>query len=922
MIIKEIIKKYFEKEGVMYYLPLKDKGGKLKGGMSNFKREDYEKLGKGEEVYIKYKDKKTKKEREYTYKFKDSYEECKYYEINMNVLEECIIVIDIDESSIINYSEEDKEEWIKGKIPEKIRELPYTISRNKRLPHYWCILEGVEKEILKNNVKILTNCLTFCNGDISASHIWERSTSDLKNYKDELPIIKFDDIKEYIKKDKINNFKNIEIKSEKTEEIYNYKRRSEKKEEIKDTISEISDITEINTIKENRIEIIKLTIYLEGLSEERSNNYESWTRVVWCINNICKSNNYSMRIRNELIHNFSKKSIKYEEIKVDDFIENHIKEENGVLGVGSLIMWYNEDNNEDKLLNQILKNRVRDSDMAKYIKEKLGERFVCADIKNEIWYRFERNRWVEDEGGYTILNKISNEIPKEVEIKLEKIKNRIINIKNNEIKVRIKEEINQCEKFLDKCRNNSGKKNLLKELKILYNKEKFVDKLDMNPYLLCCNNGIIDIKKKEFREGKPEDMCSLTTGYDYKSLEEIKNDEELKEKYEKLKEFFEQVFVIEGIREYIYEHLASSLIGVCKEQDFNYYIGKGSNAKTMLVKLMSLMLGDYYGVVPTSLICSKKVDIGSCSSEIALLRGKRYVVMQEPSKNEVINDGTMKELTGENEIYCNPKYKTPFFYTPMFHLIICANFTLDIKSNDNGTWRRIKIVEFLSKFKEDPDEEEIFEFNKDINLIENFKDWKVILLAILVEKAYILKGKVNENIYVKNATIKYREEQDRIGQYIKECLIITNKKEDIEEYEELLNNFKEWYEHKYNYKIGIKILLDRLEDEYNIKVINKKINGLKLINITNESIEKSEEEIFIEEFKKDFEISYKKIDYIRSIRLSEWSKKKNLNIYTSKTINKILNSKLDYNTKDNLEKKSIDGIKTWILNGIREKIES
>jgi len=922
MIIKEIIKKYFEKEGVMYYLPLKDKGGKLKGGMSNFKREDYEKLGKGEEVYIKYKDKKTKKEREYTYKFKDSYEECEYYEINMNVLEECIIVIDIDESSIINYSEEDKEEWIKGKIPEKIRELPYTISRNKRLPHYWCILEGVEKEILKNNVKILTNCLTFCNGDISASHIWERSTSDLKNYKDELPIIKFDDIKEYIKKDKINNFKNIEIKSEKTEEIYNYKRRSEKKEEIKDTISEISDITEINTIKENRIEIIKLTIYLEGLSEERSNNYESWTRVVWCINNICKSNNYSMRIRNELIHNFSKKSIKYEEIKVDDFIENHIKEENGVLGVGSLIMWYNEDNNEDKLLNQILKNRVRDSDMAKYIKEKLGERFVCADIKNEIWYRFERNRWVEDEGGYTILNKISNEIPKEVEIKLEKIKNRIINIKNNEIKVRIKEEINQCEKFLDKCRNNSGKKNLLKELKILYNKEKFVDKLDMNPYLLCCNNGIIDIKKKEFREGKPEDMCSLTTGYDYKSLEEIKNDEELKEKYEKLKEFFEQVFVIEGIREYIYEHLASSLIGVCKEQDFNYYIGKGSNAKTMLVKLMSLMLGDYYGVVPTSLICSKKVDIGSCSSEIALLRGKRYVVMQEPSKNEVINDGTMKELTGENEIYCNPKYKTPFFYTPMFHLIICANFTLDIKSNDNGTWRRIKIVEFLSKFKEDPDEEEIFEFNKDINLIENFKDWKVILLAILVEKAYILKGKVNENIYVKNATIKYREEQDRIGQYIKECLIITNKKEDIEEYEELLNNFKEWYEHKYNYKIGIKILLDRLEDEYNIKVINKKINGLKLINITNESIEKSEEEIFIEEFKKDFEISYKKIDYIRSIRLSEWSKKKNLNIYTSKTINKILNSKLDYNTKDNLEKKSIDGIKTWILNGIREKIES
>lgn len=54
----------------------------------------------------------------------------------------------------------------------------------------------------------------------------------------------------------------------------------------------------------------------------------------------------------------------------------------------------------------------------------------------------------------------------------------------------------------------------------------------------------------------------------------------------------------------------------------------------------------------------------------------------------------MKELTGENEIYFNPKYKTPFFYISMFHL-------LDIKNNDDETWKRIKIVEFLSKFKEE-----------------------------------------------------------------------------------------------------------------------------------------------------------------------------------------------------------------------------
>ena len=157
-----LIKKYFEKENIKYYLPLiestikKDSKERwtLDGAMSNFTKIDFEKINKGEKIIIEGK----KGKKNYEYKFKTSYEKAKYYELNMNAIEECLIIIDIDEE----IKDADKEEWLKANIPEIIRGLPYTLSRTKQMPHYYCILEGVSKEILIENVKIITDCLTFC----------------------------------------------------------------------------------------------------------------------------------------------------------------------------------------------------------------------------------------------------------------------------------------------------------------------------------------------------------------------------------------------------------------------------------------------------------------------------------------------------------------------------------------------------------------------------------------------------------------------------------------------------------------------------------------------------------------------------------------------------------------------------------------
>jgi len=784
--------------------------------------------------------------------------------------------------------------------------------------------KGIHIYVYINNVPEYTNqqdVFKEFEGDfIKTNNMWENIEKEVNNYFS-IPRIDYTNIKDIFK---YNFFENKDDEKTIIEEY---------KEPINETSSEISDITYINNEiykTKNKIELADLKKYLNGLSKERSNNYSYWTKVLWGIPNIGYANKWSLKIKYELMHEFSKKSEKYDEIEVDNFIENNIKDDKYGIGVGTIIEWYREDNkdeNNNEMIKTILNNRIRDYDIAKYIKTKIGDIFVCINIESNIWYKFENHKWVQDDGGYTLLKIISDIIPLDVEIILNKLKKIITDDnENSEIKL-IKKNINDCELFIDKCRNNAGKKNILKELKILYKKENFIDNLDINPYLLCCKNGIIDFEKNEFRDGRPEDMCSLSTGYNYISLKEIKDNDELLEYYKEVEDFFDKLFVFAELKNYMYEHLASALIGICKEQDFNYYIGKGSNGKSMLVNLIMLMLGQYSTTLPTSLLCSKKVDIGSCSSEIALLRGVRYALMQEPTKGEHINEGAMKGLTGSDPIFCNPKFKTPFYFTPMFHLVICANFTLDIKSNDDGTWRRIKVVEFLSKFKKIMDKEEenteLFEFEKDINLTNNFPNWKSILLAILTEKAYELKGKINECKYVANATKKYREEQDRIGKYIKDNLEITKKNDNKVDIKILGQNFKDWYELNYKYKIGIKFLMDRLEDEYDIKMNNINISGI-ILNENDNDKNMSDEDIFIKEFLKDFEIKKDEKDkyFIKSIRISEWSKMKGLNIYTSKMVNKILLEHFGLDSKDgNIYKyKKINGISTLCWYGLKEKI--
>ena len=216
-----------------------------------------------------------------------------------------------------------------------------------------------------------------------------------------------------------------------------------------------------------------------------------------------------------------------------------------------------------------------------------------------------------------------------------------------------------------------------------------------------------------------------------------------------------------------------------------------------MTDLMSATLGEYKGTVPITLITEKRNGIGAHSSELVALKGVRYAVMQEPSKGAKINEGVMKELTGGDPIQARALFRQSEIFESQFNLVVCTNNLFDIESNDDGTWRRIRKCDFVSKFADEGEtysDDTKFVFIKDKGLKDKFPVMAPVFASMLVKRAFETDGIVEDCETVLIASSKYRKGQDHINAFISEKIMKTSNPKDKIKKTELIGEFKKWYE--------------------------------------------------------------------------------------------------------------------------------
>ncbi len=551
------------------------------------------------------------------------------------------------------------------------------------------------------------------------------------------------------------------------------------------------------------------------LSKKRATDFESWIRVGWALHNTDNSNK-SM-----------KKWIKFSKKCSGKFDENHCvnvwnRADDSGFTIASLHMWAKEDDPSgySKLMKKSISNLYTyaesgtHNDVAKLIFELYKHEYKCVKLtKPQQWYEFQEHRWVGIGNGFTLRNKMSDVLTIDFAFLasayyVESADKDKEGIARDTCLTKGKNVV----KIIDKLKTVSYKSQLMCECADLFYDQEFEGMLDSNRNLIGFENGVYDLTQKWqdpktgkervgcFRPGTPDDCITLSTGYNYK---EYSKDHKF---IAKINEYFSQVQLQTDMQEYIKTLLASYLDGHITEQKFIIWTGNGSNAKSLSIDFFRMAFGEYCGVLPITALTQKQKGAESATPALALLRGKRFVVLQEPENDDKLNVGRMKELTGGDIILARQLYKEAYEFEPQFKLILVCNRLPFIPSTDGGTWRRIRVAPWQSKFI-DLDENGLYygqklkknQFPKDKGLKNKLKKWKRAFMWLLLTKYYPLykNNSIKEPKIVLEHTERYKKESDIFHEYINESLTKTGKEKDYVPINLVYSSFRGWYKEAY-----------------------------------------------------------------------------------------------------------------------------
>jgi P4 family phage/plasmid primase-like protien len=329
---------------------------------------------------------------------------------------------------------------------------------------------------------------------------------------------------------------------------------------------------------------------------------------------------------------------------------------------------------------------------------------------------------------------------------------------NEEKKIK---ELNKQRTLLVKERNKladtSFRDKIMKECKAVFLDREFANVKDTNKMLLGFTNGVLDLTQKVFRDGKPTDYITMTTGYDY-----------VEQSTSKVDTYFNQVFVKDELRYYALNFLASCLEGKNKRKKALFWTGFGDNSKSILENIVQQTFGNYAGTLPVSYFIGKTKG---ATPELNKVKQCRIVFTNEPSPKDELDVGLFKELTGNDEIQTRQLYKESDKTTSsvMFKFVVLCNKEPKIDSNDVATWNRIRVLPFESKFTDNPDEKSEYEFKKNDDFVIDLE----LKQAFMTKLFSLYKNGFDlfEPELVKQATRNFQAKNDTIQHFINNGLV-------------------------------------------------------------------------------------------------------------------------------------------------------
>lgn len=277
--------------------------------------------------------------------------------------------------------------------------------------------------------------------------------------------------------------------------------------------------------------------------------------------------------------------------------------------------------------------------------------------------------------------------------------------------------------------------------------------LDTHHMLLNCDNGVVNLTTGELLYYSPDLLVTKCLPWPYIKTAECR----------RWRQFLGEVLPDEETVNYVQRLIGYYLTGSTVEQILVFCYGLGANGKTIFIRVLLALLGEYAIQSPMSMLLETKHE--RHSTELADLRGVRLTACTETPAGQAWNEPLVKQLTGSDKIRARKLYQDHEEFEPTHKIIVVGNYRPRVKGSDLGIWRRLKLIPFERTFPQG---------KRDPHLLEKLLAEMPGILAWAVEGCLLQQQDgLGSSQKINEATSAYRDESDILGPFLLECCVVT-----------------------------------------------------------------------------------------------------------------------------------------------------
>ncbi len=302
--------------------------------------------------------------------------------------------------------------------------------------------------------------------------------------------------------------------------------------------------------------------------------------------------------------------------------------------------------------------------------------------------------------------------------------------------------------------------------------------LDMDPWLLNCTNGTLDLRTGTLRPQRQADLITkcLPIAYDphaqcptwehflWRIMGGSQGQDHPDMNAGELENRCKADDRARALIDFLQRAIGYTLTGSTREQCIFILHGKTKTGKSTFLATLRALLGPYGQQADMSSFMHKDRD--EVRNDLADLAGSRVVCALESQEGRRLAESLVKQLTGGVDLYkARFLFQEHFTFKPQFKIFLGTNHKPLIKDTDSAIWERIRLVPF---------DMQIPKPERDKTLDERLQQELPGILAWAVRGCLEWQrlGELGEPKAVITATAQYRSDMDTIARFLEECCIV------------------------------------------------------------------------------------------------------------------------------------------------------